>query len=274
MNTATITTKKNEEIVNEKQYDFFSFENRECCRLLYQVEKKIDESGYERYYALQRKEDQPVLLRDFPLIGSQNFHFPFYLDGFKFNPLGTRNGLYLNGNLNKEAIDNREIIEKAIKSSIEFTKFLIVQNIDKRYLLAKTNIPEPPERYDDCTINWFIEQQKEWRKNLLDFRLVLDIKGHYCPLKNLKLPLFKNKFNKVFYNLIKSLDMNITGGKLPNEKDIEIWYDIMEKDPLREVYNIKEDTWGFDYLFTEKDLLEKLKNMRILKNLVKLLVKI
>ena len=52
--------------------------------------------------------------------------------------------------------------------------------------------------------------------------------------------------------------MNITGGKLQNEKDIEIWYNIMKKDPLREVYNIKEDTWGFDYLFTEKDLFEKI----------------
>ena len=65
------------------------------------------------------------LFRDFPLIGSEKFHFPFFLDGFKFNPLETRNGLYLNGELNEEAIENRKIITEAIKSSINFTKWLL-----------------------------------------------------------------------------------------------------------------------------------------------------
>ena len=29
--------------------------------------------------------------------------------------------------------------------------------------------------------------------------------------------------------------MNITGGKLPNEKDVEKWFEIMENDPLKEL---------------------------------------
>ena len=67
----------------------------------------------------------------------------------------TRNGLYLNGELNEETIENRNIISHAIDSSINFTKWLL-DNLDKRYLLAKTQIPEPPQIYDDIAIKWFI----------------------------------------------------------------------------------------------------------------------
>ena len=247
LNTAKITSNKHKEI---KLY-FFSYESKDC-RLLYQVQKT--ENGYS---VVERKKDQPVLLRDFPLIGSENFHFPFFLDGFKFDPLETRNGLFLNGNINNEAKNNREIIEKAVESSINFTKYLLEQNINKRYLLAKSNIPEPPQKYDKCAIDWFISLQKKWRKELLNFNLVKDEEESYSELKSLKLPQFKGKFNKKFYYLMKGMD-NMINGVLPNEDDIELWYDIMEKDPLKEVYNIKENTWDFPYLITEEDLFKKI----------------
>ena len=182
LNIITITFNKKE----NKKY-FYSYENNDC-RLLFEVEKNSN-----GYFAKRRKKDQPILYRDFPLIGSENFHFPFYCDGFKFNPLETRNGLYLNGNLNVEAKENRIIIESAINASIEFTKWLLKQNIDKRYILANTKIPEPPEKYDKFAINWFIEQQKKWRKELIEMELLTDEELSHNPLRKLKLPIFKDK---------------------------------------------------------------------------------
>ena len=41
----------------------------------------------------------------------------------------------------------------------------------------------------------------------------------------------------------------------------------MEKDPLKEVYEIKDNTWGFDYLFTEEDLFKKISSFDSIKNL-------
>ena len=213
---------------------FYSYEN-DVCRLLCQVNKK--ENGFE---FVKRKKNQPILFRDFPLIGSENFNFPFFLDGFKFNPLDTRNGLYLNGYLNKEANENRIIIEKAIEASIQFSEWLWEINIDKRYFLAESKIPEPPQKYDYYAINWFIYNQKKWRKNIIELRLLRDEDFTYSKLKYLKLPKFKEKYNKNFFELINKL--NLTGGILPNEKDIEIWYDIMEKNPLKDIYDIKENT--------------------------------
>ena len=256
LNIVTIKVRKNSTETEEKKY-FYSYKT-DKCRLLFQVEKKDDET----FRVVERLENQPnpILYRDFPLIGSEKFHFPFYLDGFKFNPLETRNGLYLNGELNEEAIENRNIISHAIDSSIKFTEWLLSNNLDKRYLLAKTQIPEPPQIYDDIAIKWFIEQQKKWRKALIELRLLKDSGGDTIELKYLKLPIFKDKFNKDFFKLI--LEFNITDGNLPYEDEAEIWYNILEKDSLKEVYNITYNTWNsdsdFDYAFTEVDLFKKI----------------
>ena len=234
---------------DDKKILFYSYET-DTCRLLYQVEVKEG-----KLLAIERGEKQPVLLRDFPLIGSENFHFPFFLDGFKFNPLETRNGLYLNGNY-EEAIENRNIIEKAISSSIEFTDWILQQHIDKTYLLAKTNIPESPQNYDNIFINWFLKVQKDWREKLIKKRL---LKSNYTlhTLEKLKIPQFKGYFNETFFSIVKEVN-NITGGIIPDKDDVKIWYNIMEKDPLIDDYKIKEKTWNFDYLLTEEQLFKKI----------------
>jgi len=247
----TIKTNKNE----EDKY-FYSCENREC-RLFFQAKK--NQCGYE---VVERDPHQPILLRDFPLIGSENFYFPFFLNGFKFNTLETRSGLYLNGNYD-EAKQNKEIIESAINLSVEFIQYLISGNYNRKYLFAYSNIPEPPQKYDRETFKWFIERQKLWRQKLLAFELCVDEDNIPFQLRELRLPKFEKEFrnnkyeyNRKFFNLFK--DMNITGGKLPKEEDAQKWYEIMEKDPIKELYddlyNIKENTWGeFRCIFTEED---------------------
>ena len=254
MNIVTISfnniNQKKENI--EKKY-FYSCFTKEC-RLLFEVQK-----NNHSFNVVERKKNQPILFRDFPLIGSENFHFPFYVDGFQFNPLETRNGLYLNGDLNDEAKENRKIIEHAIENSIEFTNWLLSENIDKRYLLAKTNIPEPPQKYDSIAIEWFIQQQKKWREKLREFKLLKNKNDNYNKLISLKLPIFRDKFNPVFFELIDEL--NITGGNIPVKEEAKIWYNIIKTDPLKEVYEINEDTWNFDYTFSEDNLLQKINEL-------------
>ena len=130
--------------------------------------------------------------------------------------------------------------------------------------MAQSRIPEPPIRYDAYAIDWFIKQQKKWRKELLKLNLIRDEENSYSELQALKLPQFQTKFNKEFYLLMKRI--NLTDGIIPNEEDIASWYDILEKDPLREVYDIQENTWGFNYLFTEEDLFSKIENYKTINN--------
>ena len=88
--------------------------------------------------------------------------------------------------------------------------------------------------------------------------LLTDEELSHNPLRKVKLPIFKNKLKEQFFDLFEN--MNITDGIIPNKKDVPIWYDIMEKDPLKEVYEIKDNTWGFEYKFTEDDLFKKINN--------------
>ena len=222
MNTITIKSNNKE----EKKY-FYSYKTN-ICMLLYEVEK----NDKDAFIVGEKKKNQPTLYRDFPLIGSEKFHFPFFLDGFRFNPLETRNGLYLNGDSNEEAIEDRNIIGESVKYSIYFTKYLIEQNLNKRYLLAQSKIPEPPQRYDSIAIKWFTELQKNWRTELVKLRLVKDRKGStYNRLNSLKLPLFKEKFNIDFFNLFAKL--NVTCENIPTDEEAKIWYNILEEDPFK-----------------------------------------
>ena len=70
----------------------------------------------------------PVLYRNFPLIGSNEFHLPFIVYGFDFNPLESRSGLFLNGfknESNKDSKENIKILKIAYNTFIEFIKGII-----------------------------------------------------------------------------------------------------------------------------------------------------
>ena len=59
----------------------------------------------------------------------------FILNGFKFNPVEQRNGLYLNENY-QDSIENRNIISKAIDSILIFIDYLLNEEKDNKYLVS------------------------------------------------------------------------------------------------------------------------------------------
>ena len=104
----------------------------------------------------------------------------------------------------------------------------------------------------------------------MEFRLIKGKKGTYNKLKLLKLPIFKEKFNIDFFRLFSEL--NVTGSIIPFEEEAEIWYQILEDDPLKKVYNKNENTWNFSYAFTEIDLLRKIKGFGTIQEFAKKMV--
>lgn len=78
LSTVTISSTKK---VEQKLY-FYFYEN-EACPFLYQVDKKDNnDSESTNFVVVERNKSQPILFRDFPLIGSENFHFLFFLGFF------------------------------------------------------------------------------------------------------------------------------------------------------------------------------------------------
>ena len=130
---------------------------------------------------------QPMLYRDFPLIGSEKFYYPFTLNGYHFFPNERRDSVFLNGT---EGVfqANRDILEAAQTATIAFTDWLIKQGASNRFVLATTRLPEAD--LDDDAKNWYRGLQRSWRAILLGKPLVETEAGTAEALSMVRIPRF------------------------------------------------------------------------------------
>ena len=280
------STKK--EKLEEETIHFFSYlksnNEKEILRLILQVEKK---NG--KIFLMERDKTKPVLYRNFPLIGSNEFNMPFIVDGFDFNPLETRSGIFLNGGNNDNNLDTHEnfdILEKAYDSSIEFIKCIInkYSNIlEKRYILAANTFPKPIVNFDSFAENWFYKMQINYRNNLKDLILVEygENKEKLSKLSELLLPVFNEKCDQDFYDLV--LNLNIKKKIIPHPQYYNNWYNIIignnnhiqglkinDNKYIQSWGMFKTEETGQDkiyYIYDEKDFLKDLCNCKNLKTL-------
>ena len=221
------------------------------------IEVNASEEGYE---LVKRDSKQPVLYRDFPLIGSEKFYFPFTLNGFGFNPTEQRNGLYLNSLDLPECTTNRHIIDEAVDAAIAFNQWLVEHHATNRYLLASSRKPESTEKYsEDVAEPWIKNLQLSWRKRLLNQELVETEKGT-DKLVNLSVPQFagssNSEINQQFYLLLK--DNYIGRGVLPKMEHLHGWLDV-----VRPQY----EAWGTKLKYDKDDFLTDLSNRKTLSAL-------
>lgn len=232
--------------INEDIKQFLSYANSEVA-LCIGVCK--DDNGYN---LIKRDPQQPVLYRDFPLIGSDKFYFPFTLNGFRFYPSEKRDSILLNGEDNEDAKDNRAILESAVDAVIEFNNWLIAHNSHNRYLLANSRIPRPSEDYDENTaLPWIKNLQKKWRAQLIDQMLVETV-SDIKTLKELSLPIFSNtkEENESFYQIVA--ENYIGRGVLPKHEALQGWIETIK--PEYESWNTKLKYEMDDFLSDLQDL--------------------
>ncbi len=203
------------------------------------------------YEIVKRDSKHPVLYRDFPLIGSEKFYFPYTLNGFEFNPTERRNGILLNSAEHPSCVSNRNIVNKAVEAVLKFNEWLIDRNATNRYLLASSRIPESSEKYSESVAApWIKELQANWRKQLLQEKLVETDCGTDL-LVNLSVPAFSpsstKEVNESFYNLLNG--QYIGRGVLPSFKHLHGWLDV-----VRPEY----DAWGTKLKYEKDDFLKDL----------------
>lgn len=204
-----------------------------------------------RYEIVKRDSKQPVLYRDFPLIGSDKFYFPYILNGFNFNPTERRNGLVLNSADHPNCVQNREIVNHAVDAALKFNEWLISNKVTNRYLLASSRIPESTEKYsENVAAPWIKNLQLSWRNQLLDENLVETDHGIDI-LRNLSVPTFSpsatKEVNERFYNLINGCYLG--RGVLPKIEYLHGWIEV-----IRPEY----DAWGTKLKYEKEDFLKDL----------------
>jgi len=110
-------------------------------------------------YSIESINDFPKLFCDFPLIGTESFHFPVIINSFYFNPLTERDGVWLKGKKEGQDIEvdeNQNMIEQAVilfKELIEHVSGNAYYNL---YNMAETTIPYVDDKYFDEA--WFYDK--------------------------------------------------------------------------------------------------------------------
>lgn len=183
-----------------------------------------NENGYT---LVKRDNKQPILYRDFPLIGSEKFFFPYTLNGFHLHPTEKRNSIFLNRNTNK-AKENREVIDHAVEASLKFNKWLIAHGATNRYLMAYSQKPEVD--YDkDVALPWINQLQANWRAKLLEQQLVESEDGIHF-VKEISVPSFSGgtSASAEFFDLLDGF--YIGRGYLPKKQYQEGWLKVLNAD--------------------------------------------
>jgi hypothetical protein len=196
----------------------------------------------------------PILFRDFPLIGSNKFFFPFLLNGFKFNPTEDRDSILLHSKESNDAILNRSIVENAFAAAEKFVTFLLHQNVKNRYVLAKSRMPE--EKWEDYSKEWFITLQKKYRKFLWVQALVeTNDDGKIEPLQTCWIPKYgqNERATMSFYYLCEAL---LGADRVPRADLALLW--ILFTGPSKEI-----ERWPHQIFYKIEDLIQNIEDQMV-----------
>ena len=241
------------DINGEKKYylTYKTFEDEEPVVAL-SIETRWDGNTYS---LVKRDKAQPVLFRDFPLIGSEEFYFPYMLNGFDFEPSETRSSILLNSNEPKPQ-KNRRIIENAVNAVVDFNEWLVSNGAKNTYLLASSKEPKPKEAWDETYAKpWIKNLQENWRGRLLA-QHILETPDGYTSLNEIRIPDYGTKeANRQFYYFLEGF---ITEGRLPLAEQQDEW---------SEVISSNYPTWKCTLKYTKQDFFEELQRIGCMHNL-------
>jgi len=142
--------------------------------LLASSEKVTIATGIEETsigYSVRSLKDLPKLFCDFPLIGTENFHFPVVINSFFFNPTTERDGIWLNGDDDQEVLENQELLVNAVELYEKLILHLEESNYCDLYNIAETRMPCVNETYFDD--EWYKDEiQRRIREVIFNAKIV------------------------------------------------------------------------------------------------------
>jgi hypothetical protein len=210
----------------------------------FMLAQRID--AYGGQWAVRKNgEALPKIFRDFPLVGTGNFHLPAVLNSHKLYPTEPRDGVYLKNAESARVVSNRAIIESALPVLQRFMAAVIQAGWVNTHLLAVSALPENKRDYIDLA--WYQERvQKPLRAFLVEQPLVQTRAGHIL-LKQARIPVYKESREKrmAFYHLALPFKPEV----FPSPDTYLDWVEIVVPE---------YDTWGIALKYTLEDLVEEI----------------
>jgi len=242
---ATIKSISAKEITD---YNFIIFRNKE-------IDLAIRVNNFENKIVIVN-DKSPKLFRDFPLVGSESFYFPFLLNGAKFFPTEKRDNVLLEGS-EKKPTTNREIFEYTIQKAKVFAKWLVDNNVKELCSLAQSRLPD----------NISEESVQEWYKK--------DIQNTYREYI-ITLPIVETTNSNL--SIVQAIIPKVSGGKEANQKFWNILSELYGEDKLCKYEHLEKwqkyvgpeseiKTWNEKIFYRIEDLLEKIQETENLESL-------
>ena len=185
------------------------------------IATEIEET--ERGYSVKSIESFPKLFCDFPLIGTENFHFPVIVNSFFFNPQTERDGVWLKGSDDAEVKANQKLLEKAV----ELYQNLISQVAEKTffdlYNLAETRIPSVTEKNFDP--EWYQANIQRPLREIIKKSKVVETENDKVLFDDIYFPDpdLKKEDREKIWNFSFDLKVN----KLPSKQHIHKWAELI-----------------------------------------------
>lgn len=148
---------------------------------------EVEKSGDEFY--IKSINDIPKLFCDFPLIGTEEFHFPVVVNSFFFNPQTERDGIWLKGDTDKEVLENKALLEESIGLYQKMINTISVKNFHNFFNTFISKMPNVNEKHFDE--KWYKEKiQTPLRNFILNSQVVeLEDSDERKSIKELWFPL-------------------------------------------------------------------------------------
>ena len=201
------------------------------------------------FHLVKWSDKTPKLYRDFPLIGSDNFHIPFLINSSNFYPNEERSGLMLVDTQNEKVLINRNLIEEAFKLAQEFIIELKEKHTYKNsFLLANSKIPN----FDNIAVKeWYkLNIRNPYREFITQNLIVENNSNTSILVKDLKVPYYDKDANAElqtnFFNICSPF---YDRRNIPLLETYRQWVEIVEYD---------YEDWYTDLKITLSNLMDKL----------------
>lgn len=176
----------------------------------------------------------PTLYRQFPLIGSEKFHWPFMVNGDAFFPTEDREGLFLNSDEDEDSLANRALLEQAVDEAVAFANWLIEYGVTDRYVMAYTRIPDIA--WEAEAKDWYKGVQASWRERLMPMALIENGSGAPTAFDGVCIPKFgaAKEVRELFWDLFTPI---VGHAVVPLKAQLHDWIEAVG--PESEI-----DSWG------------------------------
>ena len=145
-------------------------------------------------YSFANIKDIPKLFCDFPLIGTENFHFPVIINSFYFNPQTERDGIWLKGKKDgedKEVDENQELLANAVNLFSGLISNTSKGDFFDFYNIAETRMPSTNDKYFDDL--WYKEQIQQPLRDIILNAKIVDLEYETTEKKSIKNVFFPSK---------------------------------------------------------------------------------